>query len=129
MNFTFKDTPRLAGDLDLAAWLYARLIKGLSQPGNLAVGDNAAQWASDLPEAVVTMDAPGTKRAYGLLKVSVTRQSFGFLWLSERVYDMVNSYDMVWVLAILLGVTAAILHLPITDQPVKIVKAPEPSAK
>jgi hypothetical protein len=75
------------------------------------------------------MDAPDTKRAYGLLTVSVTRRSFGFLWLGGRVYDMVNSYGMAWVLAILLGVTAAILHLPITDQPVKIVKAPEASAK
>jgi hypothetical protein len=43
MNFTFKDTPRLGGDLDLAAWRHARLMKDLSQPGNLVVGDNAAQ--------------------------------------------------------------------------------------
>jgi len=39
---------------------------------------------------------------------------------------MVNLYNRVWVSAILLGVTAAILHLPITDQPVKITKTPEP---
>jgi hypothetical protein len=122
MNCTFKHAPRLGRDLDLAVWLHARLMKDISQPGNLVVGDDAAQWASDLPEAIVTMDAPDTKRAYGLLTVSVTRQSFGFLWLGGRVYDMVNSYGMVWVLAILLGVTAAMLHLPISDQPVNIVK-------
>jgi hypothetical protein len=39
---------------------------------------------------------------------------------------LVIIYDTVWVLVILLGVTAAILHLPITDQSVKIVKTPEP---
>ena len=33
---------------------------------------------------------------------------------------MVNSYDTVWILAILLGVAAAVLHLPITDHSVKI---------
>ena len=60
------------------------------------------------------MDAPVTKRAYGLLTVSVIRQFFGFLWLGRRVYDMVDSYGMVWVLATFLGMTAAILHLPIT---------------
>jgi hypothetical protein len=39
---------------------------------------------------------------------------------------LVIIYDGIWVLAILLGVTAALLHLPITGQPVKIVKTPEP---
>ncbi len=62
---------------------------------------------------------------YGIVFFSHQIGSFLGVWLGGRVYDMVNSYDMVWVLAILLGVTAAILHLPITDQPVKIVKSPE----
>ena len=46
--------------------------------------------------------------------------SFLGVWLGGRIYDMVNSYDTVWVIAILLGVAAAILHLPITDWPVRI---------
>jgi predicted MFS family arabinose efflux permease len=64
---------------------------------------------------------------YGIVFFSHQIGSFLGVWLGGRVYDMVNSYDMVWILAILLGVTAAILHLPITDQPVKIVKYPQPS--
>ena len=57
---------------------------------------------------------------YGFVFFSHQIGSFLGVWLGGRIYDMVNSYDTVWVLAILLGVAAAILHLPITDQPVKI---------
>ena len=63
---------------------------------------------------------------YGLVFFSHQIGSFLGVWLGGRVYDMVNSYDMVWVLAILLGMTAAILHLPITDQPFNIDKSQEP---
>jgi predicted MFS family arabinose efflux permease len=62
---------------------------------------------------------------YGIVFFSHQIGSFLGVWLGGRVYDMVHSYDTVWVLAILLGVTAAILHLPITDQPVKIDRAVE----
>ena len=48
-------------------------MKNLSQPDRLFAGDNAAQWAFDLPGGVVTMDAPETKRAYALLTISVIR--------------------------------------------------------
>jgi predicted MFS family arabinose efflux permease len=57
---------------------------------------------------------------YGMVFFSHQIGSFLGVWLGGRVYDMVNSYDMVWILSILLGVIAAILHLPIVDQPVKI---------
>lgn len=57
---------------------------------------------------------------YGIVFFSHQIGSFLGVWLGGRIYDMVNSYDTVWVLAILLGVAAAILHLPITDQPIKI---------
>ena len=64
---------------------------------------------------------------YGIVFFSHQIGSFLGVWLGGRIYDMVNSYDTVWVLAILLGVAAAILHLPITDQPVKIDGAYEAS--
>ncbi|MCP4624963.1 MAG: MFS transporter [bacterium] len=56
---------------------------------------------------------------YGIVFFSHQLGSFLGVWLGGRIYDMVNSYDTVWVLAILLGVVAAILHLPITDHPVR----------
>jgi predicted MFS family arabinose efflux permease len=64
---------------------------------------------------------------YGMVFFSHQIGSFLGVWLGGRVYDMVNSYDMVWILSILLGVIAAILHLPITDQPVKIERTVEAS--
>jgi predicted MFS family arabinose efflux permease len=57
---------------------------------------------------------------YGIVFFSHQLGSFLGVWLGGRIYDMVNSYDTVWVLAILLGVAAAILHLPITDRAVKM---------
>jgi len=57
---------------------------------------------------------------YGIVFFSHQIGSFLGVWLGGRIYDMVNSYDTVWILAILLGVAAAIIHLPITDQSVKI---------
>jgi predicted MFS family arabinose efflux permease len=60
---------------------------------------------------------------YGFVFFSHQIGSFLGVWLGGRIYDMVNSYETVWVLAILLSVAAAILHLPITDQPVKMDRA------
>jgi len=57
---------------------------------------------------------------YGIVFFSHQIGSFLGVWLGGRFYDITNSYAVVWVMAILLGVTAAVLHLPITDQPVKI---------
>lgn len=63
---------------------------------------------------------------YGFVFFSHQIGSFLGVWLGGRIYDMTNSYNMVWVLAILLGVTAATLHLPIKDKPVNIDRIPEP---
>jgi predicted MFS family arabinose efflux permease len=60
---------------------------------------------------------------YGIVFFSHQIGSFLGVWLGGRFYDISNSYAVVWVMAILLGVTAAILHLPITDQPVKVERA------
>jgi len=57
---------------------------------------------------------------YGIVFFSHQIGSFLGVWLGGRIYDTVNSYDTVWILAILLGVAAAVIHLPITDQSVKI---------
>jgi predicted MFS family arabinose efflux permease len=60
---------------------------------------------------------------YGIVFFSHQIGSFLGVWLGGRFYDISNSYGIVWVMAILLGVTAAVLHLPITDQPVKVGRA------
>ena len=44
--------------------------------------------------------------------------SFLGAWLGGRLYNMTGSYDMVWWLAVALGVFAALINLPVKEQPI-----------
>ena len=61
---------------------------------------------------------------YGI--VFFSHQVGGFLgvWLGGRIYDATGSYDAVWIGAIVLGVAAAVVHLPIRDMALRDVPAP-----
>ncbi|HSW19386.1 MAG TPA: MFS transporter [Ramlibacter sp.] len=52
--------------------------------------------------------------------VMLTHQVGGFLgaWLGGRVFQATGSYDWVWYIDIVLAVGAALVHLPIREQPV-----------
>ena len=65
---------------------------------------------------------------YGI--VFFSHQVGGFLgvWLGGRIYDATGSYDAVWVGAIVLGVAAAIVHLPIRDRTLGSLPAAPASA-
>lgn len=52
---------------------------------------------------------------YGLVFVGHQLGAFLGIWLGGRVFDATGSYDVVWMIAIVLGVTSALLHLPIDD--------------
>ncbi len=54
---------------------------------------------------------------YGIVFLSHQVGSFLGVWLGGRIFDATGSYDPVWIGAIVLGVAAAIVHLPIKDQP------------
>lgn len=43
--------------------------------------------------------------------------SFLGVWLGGAVFERTHSYDLVWLLAMALGVLAAVLHWPIDDRP------------
>ena len=45
--------------------------------------------------------------------------SFLGVWLGGLLYDQTGSYDVVWLLAIGLGVLAAVVNLPINEQPIR----------
>ena len=46
--------------------------------------------------------------------------SFCGVWLAGHLYDLTGSYQVVWWIAIALGVTAAVLNLPVREhQPPK----------
>ena len=57
--------------------------------------------------------------------VSFFHQVGAFLgaWLGGKFYDMTGSYEIVWMMAIALGIFAAIVHLPIADAPLARLKA------
>ena len=41
--------------------------------------------------------------------------SFMGVWLGGYLYDRTGSYDMVWIIAIVLGITAALINLPVKE--------------
>ena len=49
----------------------------------------------------------------------------GFLgaWLGGRLYDLTGNYEAMWIAAILFGLAATIIHLPIKEQPGKLAQA------
>jgi cyanate permease len=40
------------------------------------------------------------------------------VWLGGYLYDKTGSYDIVWYLAIALGVFAALVNLPVRERPI-----------
>ena len=50
--------------------------------------------------------------------------SFMGVWLGGYLYDKTGSYDMVWYLAIALGVFAALVNLPVRESPI-VRKTPQ----
>jgi len=52
--------------------------------------------------------------------------SFLGVWLGGYMFDKTGSYDLVWMIAVALGVIAAILNLPIDEREIR--RAPRPQA-
>ena len=61
---------------------------------------------------------------YGIVFFSHQVGSFLGVWLGGRIYDVTGVYTPVWIIAIILGVMASIVHLPIADRPVYPLRAP-----
>jgi predicted MFS family arabinose efflux permease len=53
---------------------------------------------------------------FGIVFLSHQMGAFAGVWLGGRLYDATGSYDVVWWLAVALGVFAAIVHLPIDQR-------------
>lgn len=54
---------------------------------------------------------------FGLVFFSHQLGSFAGIWLGGYLYDTYGSYDPIWYAGIVLGVLAAIIHLPINERP------------
>ena len=60
---------------------------------------------------------------YGIVFFSHQVGSFLGVWLGGRIYDATGVYTPVWIIAIILGILASIVHLPISDRPVYPLRA------
>jgi predicted MFS family arabinose efflux permease len=56
---------------------------------------------------------------YGIVFLSHQLGAFLGVWLGGRVYDTTGSYLPVWLIAVALGVIAAVVHLPISDRKIE----------
>lgn len=63
---------------------------------------------------------------FGIVFFSHQVGSFLGVWLGGLVFDRTGSYDIVWWMAVALGIFAAIVHLPISERPVERL-APKPA--
>lgn len=54
---------------------------------------------------------------WGIVFFSHQVGAFFGAWLGGYAYDLTGSYDVMWLLSVLLGVASAILHWPIADRP------------
>ena len=59
---------------------------------------------------------------YGIVFFSHQIGSFLGVWLGGRLYDATGSYTTVWLTAIILGLLAAAVHLPISDRPLLTIR-------
>jgi predicted MFS family arabinose efflux permease len=63
----------------------------------------------------------------GLVFFSHQIGSFMGVWLGGYLYDSTGSYDIVWYIAIGLGVLAGLVNLPIREQPLQRSAPPQPA--
>lgn len=54
---------------------------------------------------------------FGFVFLSHQVGAFLGVWLGGRIFDTTGSYDTVWMIAIVLGVLSALIHLPIKERP------------
>jgi predicted MFS family arabinose efflux permease len=60
---------------------------------------------------------------FGIVFLAHQVGSFLGGWLGGVAFDRTGSYDLMWTISILLGLAAAVLHMPIGDRPIARLKA------
>jgi predicted MFS family arabinose efflux permease len=64
---------------------------------------------------------------FGIVMLGHQLGAFFGAWFGGLSYDLSGSYDAVWIISVLLGLLAAVLHWPIADRPVGTVVGGAPS--
>jgi MFS family permease len=55
---------------------------------------------------------------FGIVFLSHQLGAFLGVWLGGRIFDITQSYDLMWWISIGLGVLAGLINLPISESPV-----------
>jgi len=55
---------------------------------------------------------------FGIVFLSHQVGAFLGVWLGGLSFDRLGTYDPIWIASIILGTVAAVIHLPITDEPI-----------
>ena len=63
---------------------------------------------------------------FGIVFLSHQLGSFLGVWLGGRLYDTTGSYDGMWWAGVVLGVAAALIHLPINEKPLARLQTAQP---
>ena len=64
---------------------------------------------------------------FGFVFLSHQLGSFLGVWLGGRLFDATGSYDGIWWAGVVLGLAAALIHLPIDDRPVERYRMAAPT--
>ena len=64
---------------------------------------------------------------FGFVFLSHQLGSFLGVWLGGRLHDATGSYDAIWWAGVVLGLAAALIHLPIDDRPVERYRTAAPA--
>ncbi len=64
---------------------------------------------------------------FGIVFFSHQLGSFSGIWLGGYLYDTMGTYDPVWYAGIVLGLLAAVIHLPINETPLQRLSAASPA--
>ena len=59
----------------------------------------------------------------GLVFLSHQTGSFIGAWLGGRIYDLTGGYTAMWWAAVAFGLMAALIHMPIREEPGPLAKA------
>lgn len=62
---------------------------------------------------------------FGIVFFSHQLGSFSGIWLGGYLYDTTGTYDTVWWAGVVLGLLAAVLHLPINERPLARLVTPQ----
>jgi len=60
---------------------------------------------------------------FGLVFLSHQLGSFSGVWLGGALYDATGSYDGMWWAGVVLGLLAAVVHMPINEKPLERLQA------